>query len=673
MSEKKYFVCRFVKFSYVLSLLINERLFKRNQVELCYLYPNKASIFLEKINLGKFTLSRLDYDFSRMKNNEEAPLLVASIHDDLFRVIEKVDAAESSLEDSLLNRLSEQLAPFKDDLRSYIKHQIANDIFEEIFLVNLTHWLATARQSRLAGKDLVALIEKKSYWSYLVLDFARSKNVDCRVFHSTDLKANKTAFFIYHLAKACIEISVSFFRRKRKGGVLSDSKVGIPFYIYQNFVDFLDLKNYYLFWFYKSGINSEKILIYAPHRKFNIDREEVSRINEAGFNIISGPTHIMNKGSRVVSVHRCTFRAASLLVEYLKQIIRMRGYVKNRFMREEWKLLSLLFVQLPYWEDFFRENNIKVKFRFHDMFSARDIAAKITGAVTLSYHYAHQSDMTILHQDIVDTFFVWGKRYEKGLSGEHSGIGNFIQTGYIFDYTFNNLKDKSKSLKDALRKHSVSYIIGVFDEFIGGCFAAPQLKCYKAILAYAQGHPDIGILIKPKREANERQLRSSVETAELIADLEKQGRIMILDNRKYPAEVGQASDIVIGLTPDSTAGLECALAGIPMVVYDIYSMKFHPYYEWGYNKVIFDDIQHLLELLNANKEKPGSIPKFADWSTVLDTVDPFRDGLANQRIGTYIKTLLSKFDEGSSKEEAINAANRVYADRFGLDKVTSRK
>lgn len=680
MSEKKYFICRFVKLRHVLSLFIRERLLRRNRVELYYLNPNKTSIFLGKaanaISKGRsagFSFSWLNYDFARMKNKEGVPLLVASIQDDLYRVIEKVDALERNLGDSIVNHLSDQLAPFKEDLRSYIKHQIAQDIFEDLFLVNVTAWLATERQSQLSGKDLIALIEKKSYWSYLVLDFAKSKNLNCLVFHSTDLKANKAAFFTYHFVKVCIEIVVSFLRKRSTDKVSKNAKVGIPFYVYQNFVNFLDSKNYYLFWFYKSGINPEKILIYAPHRKFNINAEEISRISESGFNIVSGPTHIMNNSRKNVSVHKCTFKAASLLLEYLKQAIRMRRHARNRFMKEQWKLLLLLFVQLPYWEDFFKKNNIKVKFRFHDMFSAREIAAKIAGAVTLSYHYAHQSDMTILHQDIVDAFFVWGKRYEKNLSGEHSGIRNFIQTGYVFDYTFDNLKDKAKVLRDTFKARNVSYIIGIFDEFIGGCFAAPQLRCYKAVLEYVQKHLDTGILIKPKREANAPQLRSSVETAGLISDLEKQGRLLILDSRKYPVEAGQASDIVIGLTPDSTAGLECALAGVPMVVYDIYSTRRHPFYGWGHNKVIFDDIQYLINLLNINKDNPGAIPGFADWSVILDTVDPFRDGMANQRIGSYIKTLLLKFDEGLSKDEAIKTANRVYADECGLDKVTSRR
>jgi polysaccharide biosynthesis PFTS motif protein len=305
------------------------------------------------------------------------------------------------------------------------------------------------------------------------------------------------------------------------------------------------------------------------------------------------------------------------------------------------------------------------------MFSLREIAAKVVGAVTVSYHYSNQSDITMLHQDICDVFFVWGKKYEKGLAREHSAIGHLIQVGYIFDYTFNNLKNKSQIIRDTFRRNNISYVIGILDEYVGGNYAGPQLKAYRAILEYAEKHPNTGIIIKPKKEVSIRHLHSSAEVLKLISNLESQRRVMILDSQKYPVEAGQASDIVIGMIPDSTAGLECALAGVPTVIYDIFSMRSHPFYGWGYNRVIFDDIENLLNLLDINKDRPKSIPGFADWSPVLDTIDHFRDRRASERVGFYLKTLLLKLEEGMLKEEAINTTNKVYMNEFGHDKVTS--
>jgi hypothetical protein len=337
---------------------------------------------------------------------------------------------------------------------------------------------------------------------------------------------------------------------------------------------------------------------------------------------------------------------------------------------EQWKILSLLFIELPYWQDFFQANNIKIKLGYHAIFSIQDIAAKISGTTIMSYHYSHQSDMAIWHQEICDIFFIWGKYYRRLLSGKYSTTSYLVKTGYIFDYIFNNLKAKASDLRSSFVVGNVTYVIGIFDENIG-YFGKSQMEGYRAVLEYVKNNFDVGIIIKPKKEIAAQYLKSSPGTSQLVSILEAEGRIKILDSRKYPAEAGQACDIVIGVVPDSTAGLECALAGVPMVIYDIYSIQSHPFYNWGRDKVIFDDIKHLLNSIDRDRKDPGCISGFADWSSILDAVDPFRDGKANQRIGFYIKKILYNLENGLVKDDAIAAANEAYRNKYGLDKVAA--
>ena len=78
-------------------------------------------------------------------------------------------------------------------------------------------------------------------------------------------------------------------------------------------------------------------------------------------------------------------------------------------------------------------------------------------------------------------------------------------------------------------------------------------------------------------------------------------------------------------------------------------------------------IKHIEEFRENRAFKNG----FADWSSVLHDKDPFQDGKANQRIGFYINSLILNMDNGSTKEEALGIANRMYSQRFGSDKVRS--
>jgi len=198
------------------------------------------------------------------------------------------------------------------------------------------------------------------------------------------------------------------------------------------------------------------------------------------------------------------------------------------------------------------------------------------------------------------------------------------------------------------------------------------MKCYESVLEYTVNHSDVGLIIKPKKENDDLRLKTADETKDFVDVLIKQDRIKFLSSGKYPVEAGLASNIVIGMIPDSTAALEGALAGVPTVIYDCTnSGESHPLYIAGHNKIIFNNMDQLLNMINSDKENPGtgSISGFADWSPILMDIDPFRDGKANIRIGFYIKTLVCKLDDGLTKDDVIKTANETYANEFGRDKV----
>lgn len=680
--KRRYFICRYIKFRYILNLFITEGLFRGNKIVLYYLNPNSVSILLEKlINLltkeqnRNFSFLHCNYDISMMKNEKGIPLIKASGCDDLNEIINKIDKMELDEGSSVFDCLNEKLSHLRKDLRLYIKQQVALDIFNDLLMANVTYWFSTNMESELYGKNPVLLIEKKSYWSYLVLDYLKDKDVNFKAFRQLNLKRNKGILFTYHLIKLFVELVRLLARGQISKEPSGKAKIGVPFYAMQNFTNFLDLRNYYLFWFYKSEIDPNNILIYVPEAEFKISDEEVSNIKKAGLNITYCPTRIISNRNSSVPAYQCSFKVVSSLLQYLKQIFKIYIYASGIFMREQWKILSLLFIQLPYWEDFFQKNNIKIKFRFHDIFGVRDIASKLSGVTTMSYHYSNHSDARITREEVCDVFFLWGSRYKTVLSPEHSTTKSLIETGYVFDYTFNYLKEKASELKDFLKQSNATYTIAILDENISkhlNYFTESILRLYRTVFEYAVTNYEVGIILKPKKEITVEYLTTHSETAELLLELKSQKRVIILNNHKYPVEAGFASDLAIGVIPDSTAGLECVLAGIPMVICDCTNRKeSHPLYKAGRNKVIFDDIQYLIEAIDKNRKKPGSIPGFADWSFILNEVDPFRDGKANQRIANYIKTILLKSSNGLSKNEVIETANRAYAEEFGWDKVIS--
>jgi len=56
---------------------------------------------------------------------------------------------------------------------------------------------------------------------------------------------------------------------------------------------------------------------------------------------------------------------------------------------------------------------------------------------------------------------------------------------------------------------------------------------------------------------------------------------------------------------------------------------------------------------------------------MLDELDPFRDGQAAKRMGTYIKWLIEGFQAGHDRDRTMADAAEKYCGIWGSDKITS--
>ena len=120
----------------------------------------------------------------------------------------------------------------------------------------------------------------------------------------------------------------------------------------------------------------------------------------------------------------------------------------------------------------------------------------------------------------------------------------------------------------------------------------------------------------------------------------------------------------------ATAGLEAALAGVPTLLLDQEAWPQNPLYRLGIDQVVFNDWDRLWEACLQYWSRPGEIPGFGDWSSMLDELDPFRDGLAAERMGTYLHWLLEGFNAGLDRETTMADAAERYCVLWGKDKIT---
>ena len=63
------------------------------------------------------------------------------------------------------------------------------------------------------------------------------------------------------------------------------------------------------------------------------------------------------------------------------------------------------------------------------------------------------------------------------------------------------------------------------------------------------------------------------------------------------------------------------------------------------------------------------IPGFGDWTSIIDELDPFRDGKAAYRMGNYLNQLISGFEKGLDRKAILENAAEIYAKEWGSDKI----
>jgi hypothetical protein len=668
------FLCRSFRFAYLSKLLFKGFLRKNRPAVIYYLKPGKEYSFIEhnaifsKIFSHWLIVKQLPYDLAIIDNILGGSVWKKAYIDGLGDISCLIDRQMLDGQGSLLRALDKKFLDLHKSLKLYIKYEAAFDIMDDLLMVEIAGWLMHDKNSVLCGQTVTVLVDKKSYWAKFVFDYSRKKNINFFKFSKYRFKKNKIVQFVFYLLRLFGEYFGSFFIRKECSHNNVPNAIGIPYYVHKNFTDFFTKRNYYLFWYPDSGISSERIIIYSDGI-MDIPSAEREKIEEAGFRLFACNGSLRRQD---IPEYKCSNYMLKTLTYYIRILLRLLPRIRSGAALEQWKILAVLFVRLPYWQDFFRSNNIKIKCRFHPQFSHRDIAAILEGATTVYYHYSNVSRGTldVTCQNISDVCFVWGRDHQQCFINEHSDIRNIIQAGYIFDYASQAITPRADALRRELRQGGIKFIIAILSENMGGVYRENVISSYRELMEFTLHYQDVGLIIKPKRDNIREVLKSSAKAWQLFVQLEKEGRVKVLESIRYAVEAGKASDLAIGVFAESTAAMECALAGVPSIVFECFnSTKDAQRQLSDKNRIIFYDFKSMFDAIRQYKEIGKTVGGSDDWASILKNKDSFRDGKANQRIGFYLKVLLDGYDAVLSKQEAIRQANKRYIAAFGRDKV----
>jgi len=342
----------------------------------------------------------------------------------------------------------------------------------------------------------------------------------------------------------------------------------------------------------------------------------------------------------------------------------------------------VLFIgRYSYWRAFYNKFNIKMNVTFQDWEVDQipaNSALSSLGGISVSYLISAGHHFPMVDKaSAVDVHFVFSMRESENLIRSGSQVAQHVATGYNLDISFDKVRDSAKVLRSQLQRNGAEFIICFFDEnsvddkrviWTNELMAVD----YVYLLRKLMDDPTLGLIFKPKKPTTLRSRLGS--TVELLDEALETGRCFMfsegeLATEALPNEASQAADVAIGMLIGLTAAAESVLAGTPTLLIDCFRMLHHPYYEWGRNKVVFDNWKKLFEAISMYREDRASVSGFGYWGPVLDHLDPFLDGRAAERMGSYIRWLAKGLDAGLSPNETMELARQRYVALWGSDKV----
>ena len=350
--------------------------------------------------------------------------------------------------------------------------------------------------------------------------------------------------------------------------------------------------------------------------------------------------------------------------------------------RKEIKKQLLLYKSLrEYWSCLFKTYNIKIYstwYKYDNDHMAKSDAIKDVGGISVVQQIAFDGYKTYecsIYADIAFRYSKWICDNEKELD---SKIKYQIITGYPNDYALPLLKKEAIRVRKKLINNGAKKIVFVIDENSGyderwHTGHGLQRENYSFILNKMFETPWLGIIFKPKYAKTLRK-RIGEETWLLLEEAQKTGRCHIyLDSGRMATT---APPLLGGLSADlcihghmGNAALECALSNLPTLIIDREGNPNHKFRELKDNEVVFYNWSDTIDAVIEHFENPYENKNFGNWANIVDQFDPFRDGKAAYRIGTFNKWLLDGFKEGKNRDIILENAVDRYANTWGSDKV----
>src|SRR3989338_1074715 len=230
-----------------------------------------------------------------------------------------------------------------------------------------------------------------------------------------------------------------------------------------------------------------------------------------------------------------------------------------------------------------------------------------------------------------DGYLLWGRAHITGVEGDPQIL---MPTGYVFKRFIKEVASNRDKILQEMGITKRGKIISFFDESFGGESKMTEenfITFCETAFRLSQIEEGNTILIKPKLMARYHNLADGFKKRfiDLKNKIEKMPNIYTIDEDKWSfIECIGVSDVVVsqGMTSSATIAIICGIEGL----YLDEAQYSHPFSKLFKDRIVFDDHEKLLEMINKiieGRDAPSkSIPE-----TVLRDFDTYNDDMGIER------------------------------------------
>lgn len=565
--------------------------------------------------------------------------------------------------------------------KNLIKATVAErqPLWRAMMLIKICAWSAR-QQSK--NSEAVVFMESRPWFSTIQW-YARKSSVSAFPVHPTvNLRAlcfrwfsTKTTWLIRELYHRILYFRFAILRKKPADACRLDQgpRLAVEYTGYFN-LNRPECYSDFFFW-HESDLPSHTILMTTALPQDPIDADRAAELAAHHIDVIA----LHARATKVHSVPLFThWPRCNGIQERNSDRNRAHSTIEDKWIAQQVRDYDL---KRQYWAELFRTRNVKLFvtwYRYDGTHCAIADALQSNAGITAIYQRACQPDHgpeIAIHTDIAFGYSPFDADVEKR-SG--SVINFHVSVGYLGDHRFPLLKGSARDLRVKLERCGAQFIIAFFDEnshaderwHTGHTL---QRENYISVLEKVLSDRSVGLILKPKVPSTLKKRLGPV--AELLERAQSTGRCYlyqegIIQGSYPPAGAAMAADLAIhGHACAATAPLEAALAGIRTIMIDREGWGISPIYELGIGRVIFRSWTDVWDAVLEYRKNPNAVPGFGNWSPMLEKLDPFRDGRAAYRMGTYLGWLLKDLSAGRDRMIAMADAAQRYCDLWGYDKV----